>query len=190
MIAYQQARETHLERLSSDGWAGVRAIERHIDGDDLHRDDRQTASYALGEFLRRIISPGDPMRTARRFAVFASIFSPELLGISFSKMSKPLGVTRSALSSNIPPCGRRVLAHADACTRQKGGQSPLGNSAQTLPPYSGAGWCSHQAVRPQGTPAKGAAGPPLTPRSHQPTRGLPARSAPAFPGICVSRFPD
>ena len=98
MIAYQQAREAHLERLSSDGWAGVRAIERHIDGDDLHRDDRQTASHALGEFLRRIISPGDPMRTARRFAVFASIFSPELLGISFSKMSKPLGVTRSALS--------------------------------------------------------------------------------------------
>jgi len=98
MIAYQQARETHLERLSSDGWAGVKAIERHIDGDDLTRDDRQTASHALGEFLRRIISPGDPMRTARRFAVFASIFSPELLGISFSKMSKPLGVTRSALS--------------------------------------------------------------------------------------------
>ena len=98
MIAYQQAREAHLERLSSDGWAGVRAIEQHIDGDDLNRDDRQTASRALGEFLRRIISPGDPMRTARRFAVFASIFSPELLGISFSKMSKPLGVTRSALS--------------------------------------------------------------------------------------------
>ena len=98
MIAYQQARETHLGRLSSDGWAGVRAIERHIDADDLNGDDRQTASHALGEFLRRIISPGDTMRTARRFAVFASIFSPELLGISFSKMSKPLGVTRSALS--------------------------------------------------------------------------------------------
>lgn len=98
MIAYQQARETHLERLSSDGWAGVRAIERHIDGEDLHPDTRETAAHALGEFLRRIIVPGDPMRTARRFAVFASIFSPELLGISFSKMSKPLGVTRSALS--------------------------------------------------------------------------------------------
>jgi len=98
MIAYQQARETHLERLSSDGWAGVRAIERHIDGDDLRRDDRETASHALGEFLRRIITPNDPLRTARRFAVFASIFAPELLGISFSKMSKSLGVTRSALS--------------------------------------------------------------------------------------------
>lgn len=98
MIAYQQGRETHLERLSSDGWAGVRAIEKHIDGDDLDPGDRETAAHALGEFLRRIIAPGDPMRTARRFAVFASIFSPELLGISFSKMAKPLKVTRAALS--------------------------------------------------------------------------------------------
>lgn len=98
MIAIQKQYDARMERLTSDQGAGVDRIVRHIDGDDLHRDDRETAAHALGEFLRRIVSPGDPMRTARRFAVFASIFSPELLGISFSKMAKPLRVTRSALS--------------------------------------------------------------------------------------------
>ena len=98
MIAFQKHYDARFERLTSDQGEGVRAIERHIDGDDLHRDDRETAAHALGEFLRRIVTPGDPIRTARRFAVFASIFSPELLGISLSKMAKPLGVTRSALS--------------------------------------------------------------------------------------------
>ena len=98
MIPVHRQNDLRLERLTSDGGAGVDQIIRSIDGDDLHRDDRETAAHALGEFLRRIVSPGDPMRTARRFAVFASIFSPELLGISFSKMAKPLRVTRSALS--------------------------------------------------------------------------------------------
>lgn len=98
MIALQKHHDAQLDRLTSDQGAGVERMVRHIDGDDLHRDDRETAAHALGEFLRRIVTPGDPVRTGRRFAVFASIFSPELLGISFSKMSKPLGVTRSALS--------------------------------------------------------------------------------------------
>jgi len=98
MIAIQKHYDARMERLTSDQGAGVDRIVRHIDGDDLHRDDRETAAHALGEFLRRIVTPGDPLRTARRFAVFASIFSPELLGISFSKMARPLRVTRSALS--------------------------------------------------------------------------------------------
>jgi len=98
MIAYQKSHEAHMEKLSSDHGAGVEQIVRHIDGDDLGRGEAETAAHALGEFLRKIVAPGDPMRTARRFAVFASIFSPELLGISFNKMAKSLLVTRSALS--------------------------------------------------------------------------------------------
>jgi len=98
LIQHTQTRDAYLERCSSDRGAGVERIVRHVDGEDLHPDTRETAAHALGEFLRRIIAPGDPLRTARRFAVFASIFSPELMGFSFAKMARPLGVTRAALS--------------------------------------------------------------------------------------------
>ncbi|NDB95466.1 MAG: hypothetical protein EBZ78_04835 [Verrucomicrobia bacterium] len=98
MIQVHRQHDARLERLTSDNGAGVDRIVRHIDGDDLHPDDRETAAHALGEFLRRIIAPGDAAKTGRRFCVFASIFSPELLGVSFMKMSAELGVTRAALS--------------------------------------------------------------------------------------------
>lgn len=98
MIQAHRQHDARFERLTSDGGAGVDRIVRHIDGDDLHRDDRETAAHALGEFLRRIITPGDPIRTARRFAVFASIFSPQLLNVSLAEIGRELGVTRSALS--------------------------------------------------------------------------------------------
>ena len=98
MIQVHRQHDARFERLTSDGGAGVERIVRHIDGDDLHRDDAETAAHALGEFLRRIITPGDPMRTARRFAVFASIFAPQLLNVSLSQIGRELGVTRSALS--------------------------------------------------------------------------------------------
>lgn len=98
MIAIQHLRDLQQERLTTDKGAGVEAITRSIDGDDLTANDQEATAHALGEFLRRVIAPGDPLRTARRFAVFASIFSPELLGISFSKMAAQLGVTRAALS--------------------------------------------------------------------------------------------
>lgn len=90
--------DPRMERLTSDGGAGVNRIVAHIDGEDLHRDDRETAAHALGEFLRRLIVPGDVGATARKFVVFAQIFSPELLGVSLSKIGKRMGVTRSALS--------------------------------------------------------------------------------------------
>ena len=86
-----------MERLTSDQGAGEEAIVRAIDGDDLHPEG-ETLAHALGEFLRRIISPGDALRTSRRFVVFASIFSPELLNESFRSMAPSLGVTRAALS--------------------------------------------------------------------------------------------
>lgn len=98
MIQVDRQHDSRLERMTSDGGAGVEQIVRHIDGDDLHREDRETAAHALGEFLRRIISPGEPMRTARRFAVFASIFSPQLLNVSLAQIGRELGVTRAALS--------------------------------------------------------------------------------------------
>ena len=98
MIQVHRQHDARLERLTSDGGAGVDRIVRHIDGDELHRDDRETAAHALGEFLRRIIAPGDPAKTGRRFVVFASIFAPELLGVSFMQMSRQMGVTRAALS--------------------------------------------------------------------------------------------
>ena len=90
--------DVRMERLTSDGGAGVNRIISHIDGEDLRPDDRETAAHALGEFLRRLIVPGDVGATARKFVVFAQIFSPELLGVSLSKIGKKLGVTRSALS--------------------------------------------------------------------------------------------
>ena len=86
-----------MERLTSDKGAGEEAIVRAIDGDDLHPEG-ETLAHALGEFLRRIICPGDALRTSRRFVVFASIFSPELLNESFRSMAPSLGVTRAALS--------------------------------------------------------------------------------------------
>ena len=90
--------DVRMERLTSDGGAGVDRIYRHIDGDDLRTDDRETASHALGECLRGLIVPKDVKCTARRFVVFASIFSPELLGTSLAKIGREMGVTRSALS--------------------------------------------------------------------------------------------
>ena len=98
MIHVHRQNDLRLERLTSDGGAGVESIVRHIDGDDLRRDDAETAAHALGEFLRRLISPGEVRRTARRFVVFASIFSPQLLNVSLAEIGRELGVTRSALS--------------------------------------------------------------------------------------------
>ena len=89
--------DLRMERLTSDQGAGEEAIVRACDGDDLHPKG-ETLEHALGEFLRRIISPGDALRTSRRFVVFACIFSPELLGQSFSVMAPRLRCTRAALS--------------------------------------------------------------------------------------------
>ena len=89
--------DLRMERLTSDQGAGEEAIVRACDGDDLHPKG-ETLAHALGEFLRRIISPGDALRTSRRFVVFASIFSPELLNQSFRSMAPKLGCTRAALS--------------------------------------------------------------------------------------------
>ena len=89
--------DLRMERLTSDKGAGEEAIVRACDGDDLHPNG-ETLAHALGEFLRRIIAPGDCLRTSRRFVVFASIFSPELLNQSFRSMAPKLGCTRAALS--------------------------------------------------------------------------------------------
>ena len=89
--------DLRMERLSSDKGAGVEQIIRSIDGDDLHPQG-ETLANALGNFLRKIICPGNALRTSRRFAVFASIFCPELLNESFRSMAPSLGVTRAALS--------------------------------------------------------------------------------------------
>ena len=90
--------DLRMERLTSDGGAGVNRIISHIDGDDLRPDDRETAAHALGEFLRRLIVPRDVGATARKFVTFATIFSPELMDVSLADVGRALGVTRSALS--------------------------------------------------------------------------------------------
>ena len=92
-----KGRDLQMERLTSDKGAGEEAIVAACDGDDLHPKG-ETLAHALGEFLRRIIAPGDCLRTSRRFVVFASIFSPELLNQSFRSMAPKLGCTRAALS--------------------------------------------------------------------------------------------
>ena len=92
-----KGRDLQMERLTSDKGAGEEAIVAACDGDDLHPKGEPLA-HALGEFLRRIIAPGDCLRTSRRFVVFASIFSPELLNQSFRSMAPKMGCTRAALS--------------------------------------------------------------------------------------------
>ena len=89
-----------MEKLTSDHGAGEEAIIRACDGDDLSIPTGETAAHALGEFLRRIVVPGQVVQTSRRFAVFASIFAPEILGLSFRAMARDLGCTRACLSKH------------------------------------------------------------------------------------------
>ena len=91
-----KGRDLQMERLTSDKGAGEEAIVAACDGES--EPTGETLGHALGEFLRRIIAPGDALQTSRRFVVFASIFSPELLGQSFSVMAPRLRCTRAALS--------------------------------------------------------------------------------------------
>ncbi|NCY21301.1 hypothetical protein EBX31_04995 [bacterium] len=88
-----------LEILHNDRGAQAAGILRHIDG-ELDPESSSRAAHALGEFLRRIITPNNPKTTAIRFVTFAAIFAPELMGVSLLRMGPELGVTRAALSKH------------------------------------------------------------------------------------------
>jgi hypothetical protein len=88
-----------LEALANDHGAAAEGIVRHIDG-ELDPESSSRAAHAVGEFLRRIISPHQPKTTAIRFVTFATIFAPELMGVSLRRMGAQLGVTRAALSKH------------------------------------------------------------------------------------------
>lgn len=68
-----------------------------MDG-ELDPANSSRAAFALGEFLRRMVTPNNPKATGIRFATFAHIFAPELMGPSLSRMSQDLGITRAAMS--------------------------------------------------------------------------------------------
>lgn len=86
-----------LEQAANDHGAGVEAIVRNIDG-ELPPESSSRAAFALGEFLRRMVTPNNPKATGIRFATFAHIFSPELMGPSLRAMAGCLGITRAAMS--------------------------------------------------------------------------------------------
>lgn len=74
-------------------------IVRKVDG-ELDPTSSSRAAFALGEFLRRMISRNNPRATGIRFATFAHIFSPELMGPSLRCMARKLGITRAAMSKH------------------------------------------------------------------------------------------
>lgn len=88
-----------LEKLSSDRGAGAEAIIRDVDG-ELPPESSSRAAYAVGEFIRRIITPNQPRTTAIRFVAFATVFAPSMMNVSLNKMAPQLGVTRAALSKH------------------------------------------------------------------------------------------
>jgi hypothetical protein len=85
--------------LHNDHGAQAAGIIRHIDG-ELDEPNTSRAAHAVGEFLRRIITPNQPKTTAIRFVTFSTIFAPELMGVSLVKMAAALSVTRAALSKH------------------------------------------------------------------------------------------
>ena len=70
-----------------------------MDG-ELPPESSSRAAHAVGEFLRRIITPHRPKTTGIRFVAFAAVFAPELMDVSLNKMAPELGVTRAALSKH------------------------------------------------------------------------------------------
>lgn len=72
---------------------------RQVDG-ELEPENSSRAAFALGEFLRRMITPNNPRTTGIRFATFAHIFAPELMGPSLRVMAAGLGITRAAMSKH------------------------------------------------------------------------------------------
>lgn len=88
-----------LREVASDHGEGAEQIIRNVDG-ELDSTSSSRAAHALGEFLRQMISRNNPKATGIRFATFAHIFSPELMGPSLRSMAGRLGITRAAMSKH------------------------------------------------------------------------------------------
>ena len=91
--------DKYIADVHHDHGKQAAGIIRHIDG-ELDETSSSRAAHAVGEFLRRVITPNNPKATACRFVTFATIFAPELMNVSLLRMGPQLGVTRAALSKH------------------------------------------------------------------------------------------
>ena len=100
MIGLTTHQQNNIDRILTDGGAGVERIISEIDGDDTSAEAASLAAtaQAVAEVFKRCIVPTRPRLTATRLLLLAMHLSPDLLKSNQSDCARDMGVTRAHIS--------------------------------------------------------------------------------------------
>jgi hypothetical protein len=100
MIGLTTHQQNNIDRILTDGGAGVERIISEIDGDDTTAEAARLAAtaQAVAEVFKRCIVPTRPRLTATRLLLLAMHLSPDLLKSNQSDCARDMGVTRAHIS--------------------------------------------------------------------------------------------